>query len=67
MRAASEFEEDISDNDRKDIKTLIDVLIKSKDYYLRENGERIIKNIEKKEKEKVSRQLDSLLNYWRSN
>jgi cell division protein FtsB len=67
MRAASEFEDDISNNDRKDVKTLIEVLKNNKGVYLRENGEKIIKNIEKNNKEKISRHLDELLNYWSSN
>ena len=67
MRAASEYENNISDNDRKDIKTLVDVLKKNKDSYLRENGENIIDNIERNNKEKISRHLDALVNYWNSN
>ncbi|MEE9523875.1 MAG: hypothetical protein V3V59_03880 [Thermodesulfovibrionales bacterium] len=67
MRAACEFEENISGNDQKDIKTLIEVLKKSNDAYLRENGEIIIKDIEKNNKVQVCQHLEALLNYWGSN
>jgi hypothetical protein len=52
LKAASEFEDDISDNDKTDIITLIDVL-KKNDTYLNENGDNIIRSVGKNDKPKI--------------
>lgn len=67
LRAASEFESTISENDRKDIKTLVDVLSTGNDSYLQNNGEKIIKSIDHNDKEKTGLYLIELLEYWNSN
>jgi hypothetical protein len=65
LRAASEFESTISDNDRKDIRTLVDVLSASRDSYLRDNGEKIIRSIDRNDKEKTGHYLTELIHYWK--
>jgi hypothetical protein len=66
LRATSEFESTISDNDRKDIKTLVDVLSTNKDSYLRDNGDNIIRSIDRNNKEKTGHYLNELILYWKS-
>ena len=52
LKAASEFENNISDNDKADIITLIEVL-KKNDTYMNDNGDKIIRGVEKNNKTKI--------------